>query len=359
MFRWLCILTALAGFFIYPINLLAQATGLDNAVSAWLFNEGFGTTTINDVEGGPDGNLVGNPSWEEGLYGNALQFDGVDDAVEVSSNPLFGAHSLTVQVYIKPVAITDLSDEPSSKIINIGLNRDTPGKDRFMFEIVPVGIGWGLSHFMAIAGNRSEPDISQLPGHLFNEWYHIALVFDSVSTEEVTIKHYVNHVLELEMAYPFGSLNEGEVFIGERYELNSVYSRCYYKGVMDNVVLHNQALTTEEFMPVPGSVGIDNDNSSILPTKFTLYQNYPNPFNPLTTINYDIPQGMRVQVKLEIFNLLGQPVSNLVDKAQQAGHYSVRWDGKNFDGRKVPSGIYWYQLTAGQHKLTRKMVLVY
>ncbi len=96
-----------------------------------------------------------------------------------------------------------------------------------------------------------------------------------------------------------------------------------------------------------------------VPLELCLAQNYPNPFNPVTTINYDIPQGVSMHVKIEIFNLLGQPVSNLVDKIQQAGYYSVRWDGKNSDGKKAPSGIYCYQLTAGQHTLTRKMVLVY
>ncbi|HEX9972076.1 MAG TPA: T9SS type A sorting domain-containing protein, partial [bacterium] len=111
-----------------------------------------------------------------------------------------------------------------------------------------------------------------------------------------------------------------------------------------------------EGLIIPVSVEL---KQSSVPSEFYLAQNYPNPFNPVTTINYDIPQGMGVHVKIEIFNLRGQPVSILVDKTQQAGHYSARWDGKDFDGRKAPSGIYWYQLTAGQHTLTRKMVLVY
>jgi hypothetical protein len=354
MFRWLCILTVLTGFIVYPINLLGQAIGLENAVSAWLFNEGTGTTTINYIEGGPDGVLVGNPTWVAGLYETALQFDGVDDAMEVGTNPLIGAHSLTVQAYIKPSGVPDFS---SSKIFNIALERSGGGTDRFMFEVAPNGEGWGLSHFMSIAGERSEPTA---PGavHPFNDWYHVAMVFDSVSASAVTIKHYVNHALELEMSFAFGSLNEGKIFIGERYEPNSAGSRCYFQGIMDNVVLHKKVLNPDEFMPVPGSVGIDDDNSSILPTKFALYQNYPNPFNPVTTINYDIPQGMRVQVKLEIFNLLGQHVSTLVGKIQQAGYYSVCWDGRNIDGGKAPSGIYFLVLQARNEMISRKMTLI-
>lgn len=360
MFRWLCILTVLTGFIVYPINLLAQAIGLENAVSAWLFDEGSGTITANAVQGAPEGNLVGGPAWVEGLPGKALEFDGVDDAVEVGINPLKGAHALTVQAYIKPMSVPDFE---SAKIFNIGLESATQGKDRFMLDILPYGDGWVLSHFMSIEGNRSDAEevvLESGPVHTFGEWYHVAMVFDSTSPNTVKIKQYINHSLELEWEYTITVLNEGQIFIGERYEIkSSTGRRNYFHGVIDNVILHKRALTPEEFMPAPGDVGVTKDHSLDFPTTFALYQNHPNPFNPVTKIHYDIPQGMRTHVKLEVFNLLGQRISTLTNKIQQTGSYSVCWNGKRSDGSKAPSGIYWYRLTAEQNTLTKRMVLVH
>lgn len=93
----------------------------------------------------------------------------------------------------------------------------------------------------------------------------------------------------------------------------------------------------------------NNDNK--LPENYQLSQNYPNPFNPATIINYTIPNNSNV--KLEIFNLLGQSVITLVDKYQSAGEYSVK-----FSAEKLNSGIYLYRLSSGNFTQTRKMILV-
>jgi len=94
-----------------------------------------------------------------------------------------------------------------------------------------------------------------------------------------------------------------------------------------------------------------------LPDKFALLPNYPNPFNPETTIRYDLQQ--RSEVKLQVFNLLGQEVRTLVNKElQAAGAQSVRWDGKNNSGITLPSGVYIYRISAGNFTASRKMVLM-
>ncbi len=107
----------------------------------------------------------------------------------------------------------------------------------------------------------------------------------------------------------------------------------------------------------PAPTSVENSDYSVV-KGFSLSQNYPNPFNPETKIDYDIPQGVRAQVKLEIFNLPGQSISTLLNETQSSGHFSVRWDGKLSDGNVAPSGIYWYRLTAANHILTKRMVLV-
>jgi len=97
-------------------------------------------------------------------------------------------------------------------------------------------------------------------------------------------------------------------------------------------------------------VGITPIGNSI-PESFKLAQNYPNPFNPTTNINYDLPVSEFVSLK--IYDQLGKEVATLVNERQSAGSYRVEFDGSNFS-----SGIYFYTLSAGEFKETKKMLLV-
>jgi hypothetical protein len=94
----------------------------------------------------------------------------------------------------------------------------------------------------------------------------------------------------------------------------------------------------------------------LLPKQFQLHRNYPNPFNPLTIVSYDIP--VAAHVKLEIYNVLGQRVTILVDETQQAGRYQVEWNSRDHSGSPVASGVYFYRLTANDFVESRKMVLL-
>jgi|GEM_PF-3044355 len=93
-----------------------------------------------------------------------------------------------------------------------------------------------------------------------------------------------------------------------------------------------------------------------IPTHFDLGQNYPNPFNPTATIQYALPVPARVELK--IFNILGQVVRTLVDEEKPVGYHQVVWDGKDQTGQAVSSGIYLYQIKAGDFVETKKMQLV-
>ena len=92
------------------------------------------------------------------------------------------------------------------------------------------------------------------------------------------------------------------------------------------------------------------------PAKFTLEQNYPNPFNPETLIGYTIPR--EAEVRITIYNLLGQKVLTLVEGRRKAGSYRVAWNGKDERGHDVPSGLYIYRLESGEITLSKKMLLV-
>jgi hypothetical protein len=95
-----------------------------------------------------------------------------------------------------------------------------------------------------------------------------------------------------------------------------------------------------------------------LPTAFALSQNYPNPLaasNRQTEIGYTLP--VAAAVKLSIYNLLGHEVAVLVNAWQTPGVKKVVWDGRDKQGNRVTTGIYFYRLTAGNFVATRKMVL--
>jgi hypothetical protein len=101
---------------------------------------------------------------------------------------------------------------------------------------------------------------------------------------------------------------------------------------------------------------VEEDEEINVPNLFALSQNYPNPFNPETQIEYALPKAS--QVKLTIYNLLGQKVTTLVDEFQTVGFKTVHWDGKDDQGTEVASGVYFYKLKAGDFSETKKMILL-
>lgn len=98
-------------------------------------------------------------------------------------------------------------------------------------------------------------------------------------------------------------------------------------------------------------VSIENSDPSIYPAEFLLSQNYPNPFNPLTRINYSLTG--RVKVSIKVYDLMGRLVTTLVNEFLDAGAYEVLFDGKD-----LATGIYFYQLTAGDFCVTKKLMLI-
>ena len=88
-----------------------------------------------------------------------------------------------------------------------------------------------------------------------------------------------------------------------------------------------------------------------IPMAFALYQNYPNPFNPATTIEFDLPA--RTRTRLVVYDVLGKVVARLLDEDRPAGHYRVK-----FGASGIPSGVYFYRLTAGEFSQVRKLLVL-
>ncbi len=94
-------------------------------------------------------------------------------------------------------------------------------------------------------------------------------------------------------------------------------------------------------------------NIGDVPKDFSLLQNYPNPFNPKTIIPYFIPSEFEGFVSIKVYNLLGREVATLLDKPMPAGAYEIE-----FDAADLPSGVYFYKLTAGNFIESKKMILL-
>lgn len=110
----------------------------------------------------------------------------------------------------------------------------------------------------------------------------------------------------------------------------------------------------------PNSAGISIYDPDAVVNKFQLYANYPNPFNPETTIIFDMPtvNNDQKEIKLIIFNAIGQLVTTLYSGTISGGRYSLKWDGRNTAGINQPSGVYFLNLQSAQFVQSRKMVLV-
>ena len=96
-------------------------------------------------------------------------------------------------------------------------------------------------------------------------------------------------------------------------------------------------------------------NEESLPYNFTLSQNYPNPFNPTTRIKYSVLQTSQVQLK--VYDVLGNEVETLVNGEKPVGTYEITWDAAS-GSRRMPSGVYFYTLSAGKFTAVKKMILL-
>ncbi len=136
------------------------------------------------------------------------------------------------------------------------------------------------------------------------------------------------------------------------FDVNGVNNARYIK-LVDNGIGAGKVLGAGFHLDaiIATNIATSVDELAEQPVNFELSQNYPNPFNPTTTINFNI--GQATNVKLEVFNTLGQKIATLVNSSKIAGRYSVK-----FTGDKLVSGLYIYRLTTAQFTETKKMILL-
>lgn len=140
----------------------------------------------------------------------------------------------------------------------------------------------------------------------------------------------------------------------------SVRIKCEYLkqkklgGVIIWELSHDDMGTSQPLLEVTGTtLEVTNDpiNQSEVPKTFVLENNYPNPFNHSTAIRYYVFQ--KAKIRLEVFNILGEKISVLMDQEQEVG-----WQKVAFEASQLPAGIYFYQLTTPSFSKANKMILI-
>ena len=104
------------------------------------------------------------------------------------------------------------------------------------------------------------------------------------------------------------------------------------------------------------SVENNKNGNENIPASFSISQNFPNPFNPSTRINYYIPEGGLVSLK--IYDILGREVCTLINEVKQAGTYSTEFNTEIISGKHLSSGVYFYKFQSGKYTETKKMLLL-
>ncbi len=152
-------------------------------------------------------------------------------------------------------------------------------------------------------------------------------------------------------ADPFPGITVNRNFSGATSPNSNSYSGTGTSVSVVNISNSGATMTADITVGTPQGITSYDD---LLPGKIRLLGNVPNPFNPATAIKLEVLE--ETPVRLEVYNITGQRIRILADAVFQRGVYTVRWDGKDYNGEEVGSGVYFYRITAGGRSAAKKML---
>ena len=233
----------------------------DSLSTIWYLNRtdsigGYKTTALNEY-----------PSFTSTIQGDALLFDGINDALFIENNPLGNASSFTIEIILRPDSSTN-PDNIEQRYIHIR-GRENDNR-RVLLELrLTNDQKWFLDTYIRSEVNGRTLIDSSLT-HQTGEWYHVALVYDNGM-----MRHYVNGVEEASGEVTFVPVKNGQISIGVRQG-----PRCWFKGAIHLIKFTRRSLQPDEFISVVTNIqGKTNQVKD-----YFLCQNYPNFFNPSTSI---------------------------------------------------------------------------
>lgn len=334
------------------------------------FNEGSGLQ-INDVSGvGTPFNLTipsGAPvSWVAG----GLSINGptlIQSAAPATKiiNGATASNEVSIEAWVMPqnttqkgpARIVTISADPNNRNVTLGQG---------MWGTMPSALYNGRLRTTATNLN-GQPELATADGSLTTSLTHVVYTRGAAGTAKLYLNGVESAVMTVggtfstwNSSYKLGLANEfglGRAWLGTYYRV-VIYSKAL--SISEVGLLYNAG--SEGTLTRPEGGGTVGKNSAgapvaqLIPKQFGLEENFPNPFNPSTTIQYGLPVEAHVSVK--IYNTLGQEVVSLADAVQQAGYYTVVWDGKNASGNPVGSGVYFYRMKTDRFTATKRMLLM-
>ncbi len=187
--------------------------------------------------------------------------------------------------------------------------------------------------------------------------------------ENVTLEYIQDYLLDLSWDMPaINDFDHFNIFLAvndDNFELldetigtEYIYEYEYipattYKFYITTV---NQQEMESDASGIVEYLTVDADGN-LIPTITKLNGNYPNPFNPTTTISFSVAQTSSF-VNVDIFNIKGQKVKQLVNEVLPAGKHIAVWNGKDDNGKQAATGIYFYKMKSGDYQKSRKMLLL-
>ncbi|GJQ63074.1 MAG: hypothetical protein SCALA702_21270 [Melioribacteraceae bacterium] len=221
-------------------------------------------------------------------------------------------------------------------------------------EVYPVSLPNLFKGQQLIASGRyteSTPTTITFSGNAFGQpvsyQYELSLA-DSVEAAfqflpKVWAKQKIEHLMALYYAAPSGS-NEQELLKEEIITISTQYGVITEFTSFSVTSLEDETDENREIMAIPEG--------------YVLHGNYPNPFNPSTTIRFSVGDPLNQEIKVRIFNSIGEVVRTLTVEVNGSGYYEVKWDGMFDNGISAPSGVYFYIVDFEYFNLIGKMILL-
>ncbi len=181
-------------------------------------------------------------------------------------------------------------------------------------------------------------------------WNHVAIAIDKVNG--VAELYYNAEVVTENAPIVTGFQTSDLITIG-----SMTGPDWFWSGMIDDVRIYQGLLSLDDIADVINSpeTSIAVKAEHVAPKDYYL-ENHPNPFNPATTISFKVRQ--HENLRLDIFNIHGDRVRTLFNRAHSPGSYSLRWNGTDEAGRPLSSGLYYAKLTGKQHSAITTMMLV-
>jgi hypothetical protein len=164
----------------------------------------------------------------------------------------------------------------------------------------------------------------------------------------------------------FATLDGGNTWFRSTYTIPSRFAKYYgsttrnYVSVIDYTYFRSYGADNVYYRSIPRDSIFNNltaidENTAVLPNKIML-SNYPNPFNSQTTISFSLANDC--QARLSIYDITGRLVAKISDEKMQASQHNVIWDGHNFEGKTLSSGVYFARLEAGNSVYNHRLLLL-